>query len=564
MNTLKLSKRTESPVLRCAAPLVFVDGRFRPDLRGRLWEVLPAPRFGRARLEVRGRAVLPPPRIGSHVLLLGPGAVGQFLGVVDSRIDRLGEQADPPGVEVRHILAEKLSDRVAARHLLIGGEPVEIRSGTVGFNTGCDSMATPNDHTLNGRKTPLFSSAADARRWSVADALAYLLAACVPPEVEVQDIDELRELAGGINAGESDITGRTVAEALANVAAAAALELRAARAGEGLVFYRPGRQGRLRSVRLQPSGQRVLASGSNLWRGRLEFHRRPGRRGVLALGARRRYEATFELSPGWDPAKQTHRWRDFVRGEAADWPDVSRVYRKWVLNEHARYSGEPWNLPVHDFSEIDPYAFTALSPRRFLPCISTDEAGQSLGMAVEFRRGGEDQWRRWPGPVWTCEDECAVLLGGDSLPGDFFAAAAAGEAQVRITATVQADARLIAEVPGDPNLPTETADFSDRAAWQRVSPLSVFYGRGDLGVPDERDDADMLAELARRHAEGACEAVEAHLTLGWPDASFHVGDRVERIDGRAIELAPHADAAPRVRSVRHDFDRLTTELTVTG
>ncbi|MFO7899918.1 MAG: hypothetical protein R6V58_12770 [Planctomycetota bacterium] len=566
MLTLRISRHEETSVLPARSIPVFVDGRRRRDLRVERCELLAGPDFGRARLVRQGPVELPLPPIGSEVLLTDGDAAGdvEFRGVVASAETGIGEQAGQARLEIRHVLAEKLSGKVTTCHQLTDGEPGEIDRSRVVFNAGAETLASPEDYQVNGFETPVFSSSAGARRWTVADVLAYLLAGWVPADVEVQSVEELRELAGDIDAGELELTNLSIAEALASTAARAALRLRAARAGLGLVFYRPGRQGRLRSVRLQPPGGKVTPSGSNLWRGRLEFHRRPGRRGVLALGGHKHYEATFELSPGWDPAKQTNRWRDFVRGAASDWPAVADVYRKWVLNEHGRYGGPPWNLPTWDFSAIDAESFTTAVPRRFLPCVSRDAGGRSPGIVVEVRYGPDQPWRRWPLPAWACDDECAVLLGGDALPADFFAAALEATAQVRVTATVRSDAALTAEVGGEANLPVETVDFSDRAMWRGVSELSVFHGRDDLGEPDERDDSAMLAELARRYAETVSSAVEARLTLGRVDTSFHIGDRVERIDGRDIELGSYPGAVAAIGAVSHDTDSQTTELLLTG
>jgi len=43
-------------------------------------------------------------------------------------------------------------------------------------------------------------------------------------------------------------------------------------------------------------------------------------------------------------------------------------------------------------------------------------------LEVRYAPGG--QWHQWRGPLWVSRDECAVYLGGDSLPAEFFRAAA--------------------------------------------------------------------------------------------------------------------------------------------
>ena len=137
--------------------------------------------------------------------------------------------------------------------------------------------------------------------------------------------------------------------------------------------------------------------------------------------------------------------------------------------------------------------------------------------------------------------------------------------EVRVTATVEADARLTAEVQGDAGTICEIRDYSDRAAWRKVHSTSIFYGDPALGEPQERDDAEALQRLAVRCAEAAADAVEAELTLGWVATSYTVGDIVEAIDGRGLELAGNAECKPFVRSVAHDFgDGQRTTLIVSG
>jgi hypothetical protein len=286
---------------------------------------------------------------------------------------------------------------------------------------------------------------------------------------------------------------------------------------------------------------------------------------VLALGDHKRYESTFQAVRGWDPSLQSSRWRDFVRSESPNWPLLADVYRKWVLNEHDWYGQGPWNLPAYDFSSISAADFVLNAPRRLLPCLSTNRTGASLGVVVEFRCAAGAPWRRWRGPLWVSQDECAAYLGGDALPGEYFQAAVAGTVQLRITASVLADARLTAQVEGSPAYPLKVLDLSSRAKWSAVDAGSIFHGRTDLGAPAARDDTPLLQELASRAAEVASTAVEAELDLGWIDTSYQLGDIVELIEGRAVELPSRAEGRAFVGSIRHDFGAAQrTRLFITG
>jgi len=541
-----------------------------------VWEILPAPTFGRVRLALRTLrhapskriediASLPP--IGARVLIRPARQCGggEFRGKITGHIIDVGDDGERLAAEAEHQLAGGLGQSISNRWQLGVDESVEIERTRVRFNAGRDTFASESLVMVGGRQTRVFDTSATAGRWSVADALGYLIATAVPGDIEVPSLAGLYNLAGNIDLGSLDITGTTAGEAMARVAGRGGLTLRSSRQGKGLIFYRSGREGRRRNVLLQPAGAAFSPAKSNLWCGHVLIRRRPSRRGVLVLGQQKQYESTFQLARGWNPALQTTRWRDFIRNESDNWPAVADVYRKWVLNEHGWYNSSPWNLSTYNFSSISTTSFSQHTSRNFLPCLSTDHSGQSLGVVVETRYGSEDSWRRWTGPVWVSSEECAVYLGGNTLPGSFFQAAAQNNVQLRVTAIVAADARIAVEVPGDQGGIREIIDLSHEAAWRKVHTESIFYGQGALGQPSERDDTQMLERIARRYAEAVSAATEAELTLGWIDTSYHVGDIVERIEGRALELSSNPDRRPAVRSAKHDFGATqSTKLIVSG
>jgi hypothetical protein len=74
-----------------------------------------------------------------------------------------------------------------------------------------------------------------------------------------------------------------------------------------------------------------------------------------------------------------------------------------------------------------------------------------------------------------------------------------------------------------------------------------------------------LDELAQRHAVVASTATQAELVLGWVNVSCFVGDTVDPIEGRAIELRSSAYRQPFIRAVRHDFgDAQNTTILLEG
>lgn len=577
MELLKFNQRPPNQTVIQARPArVYVNGARRRDLMVQTWRVSPAPEFGQVELiwhrpGARNSSLADSahllPSIGSWVRVCCPWnyGSGEFVGVVHRHGLELGPDGEQLTAQVRHVLAELMDRPVGGRWQMKDGTPVRVDTGRVHFNGNSQMLACKAPARISGRLTAVFDTAdGSARRWTVADALAYLLATGVSTWVYTPELAELWQLAGDVDAGHVDVTGMPVGKALSVVAGRAGLEVRAARYGLGLVMYRPGWQGRRRSIRLQPAGSALSLAGSNLWAGQVVIKPRPARPGVLALGEHKQYESTFKLSPGWDQSLQTPRWRDFVRSEAEHWPKVADVYRKWVLNEHGLYSSSPWNLSQYHFSAVNSHDFRLDIARKFLPCLSTDVFGQSLGVVIEVK-GVTDQWRRWTGPAWIYDSECAIYLGGEGLPADYFQAAAQDSAEVRATATVASDVRLSVEVPGDFGLPHEVADYSSQAAWRQIHSGSVLIGQEGTGKPATRDDTQMLRSLARRRGEMLTSAAHAELDLGWIDTSCHVGDVIERVQGRSLELSSAPGATACVRSVRHDFRaKQTTHLEVSG
>jgi hypothetical protein len=482
-------------------------------------------------------------------------------------VSSLRTQAQEHGEDLVAVAVHELTDLL--RPILgsfvqvCGGRLVTLQGSEISFNKRLTGMCSSGPVAVGSRQACVFSADGAARSWTVADALGYLLATAVPASVQTQSLDELNSLAGYIDLGDLNIAGIRVLEALVRVAKRGGLALRAAGQGLGLIVYRPGLAGRTMEVQLQKAGSPFSPDATNLSRAEVTILRRPWRKSILAVGQAKRYESTFTLLPGWDRSLETSRWRDFVRSMSGNWEQRCDVYRKWVLNEHGWYCAAPWNLPAYSFARISAGDFCLLTPRKLLPCLSTNPNQQSLGVVLEVQTGPQKPWRQWRGSLWISRDECAVYLGGDALGGEFFQAAAEGAAQVRVTATVEADARIQALVSGDAACGMQVLDLSSRAAWRKVFADSIFYHASELGPPAERDDTALLVRSALRYQESSGHCVQAKLELGWIDTGFQVGDVVERIDGRELDLQAN-DASPAVATVRHDFLKQNTVLEVMG
>jgi len=573
MQTVTLPSQDEpAGVIPCCPPRVCVNGVRRRDLQVRTWRLEPAPDFGEVQLTMQDSAseVRPPglaaigslPEVGSDVLVRPAWEFGaaEFRGFV-ARHDVSADAIDAKSIAVvRHQLVAKTASPLLGRWELDDGAVVWTRRRTVRFNVSSRTRMSPARCDFGLRRAPVFDASDTARSWTVGSTVAYLIAAHLPAGVEAPTAEELHRLAGDVDLGEYEADDTSLADLLVTIAGRAGLRIRSARNGLGLVVYRPGCAGRRRRLLVQTDGETLSTVRNNLTAIALSLGRRPARRPIRVLGGRKRYEATFTLQPGWDASLETTRWRDFLRGESSAGNERRWVYRRWVLNEHGRYD----DVPPGDLPGLLGEDFQIHRARAFLACVSTDAEGNGYGVIVEYRVSPSASWRRWAGPVWVARDECAVVLDGDALPGDYFAAVAAGQAELRVTASVESDQRIEFSLPGDPGWSEDVRDLSSRASWLAVHPASVFHTGGLLSTV-VRDDTSRLAAHARSVAEANRGGSEVTVDLAWVDPSCHVGDVVERLDGPDVELSSRPDCTLSVRSVRHEFERTqTTQLVLEG
>lgn len=582
MNVLTIhSASSTSSVVRATAPAVYVDGQRRYDLHVESWSELPAPKFGVATLALamsgryrRGRGiedVAALPGVASRVqICLAPGHRHPvFDGIVTKHLVDLGPDREQLGIEIRDALAARLSPAVVGRWEVSGSLPVFIPGGRCAFNGGPNGSASPSSYTIGSSTSRIFDSGEEGQLWSVADIITYLVAAHVPADIAISGLEDLEDIGGEVYPSRLSLTGQPVGQAIAHTCGLAGLAVRGDRhrdagSGRGIVIYRPGRTGIRRAIKLQHRGTTLDLRRTDLWKGGIRFRRRPARRSVLILGAKKAYESTFQLQPGWDFVQATYHYRDFIRSEAADWPAVADVYRKWVLNEARLYCDEPYNLDAFDFTTISSEDFLLSRQRRFLPCLSRGPDGRGLGIVVEASYDEGSTWQCYGGAVRISEAECTIHLTDDALPANYFQAVRAGTAKFRVTATVTADRRLSAQVQGDTAQTVEVVELPT-ARWTKVHAESMFYNDPDLLPPFESDDTERLRKLAETLSCADAGAAEARIVLGRVDPTFHIGDIIPRVEGRGLELAPFPGVAPHIREIEHRCGQeWTTHLTVSG
>lgn len=406
---------------------------------------------------------------------------------------------------------------------------------------------------------------AGAAAWTLDEAVAYLLAEhAASDEVETPSPSEIRAAVAATVIRDVSLEGRSLAEALD-----ALLELDGAQIiarvepGPGAVSRRLEIWSPARAPAAwlchQPPGQAYDPDRTDFRSAtvRMDFAAAPRR--YVAAGDRKFYESTFDLVPGWDDALATYDPDDVSPRSNADFDTVRDVFRKWVLNEAGDYTASPYSRgPAADLSAVFEAAPYVRRRRRFLPCLSRDGLGRSRGVYVEVSCDAGESWEQATLAARVLRDECGFYLTEDPLPPDYLEAAMRDEVRVRVTATIESDAALTAEVDDAdaPALPGRTRHLAVPAGYRfrRVAPTSRFYGSGDA---DEADDTTRLEDLVRAAWEADRRApAPAHVAMPYLAMGHRVGECLRGTRGRRLDLARQHTGyvvAPVVQCVRFTF-----------
>lgn len=387
-----------------------------------------------------------------------------------------------------------------------------------------------------------------AEPWRVGETIATVLAFARANELPAPDVE-----LGGIPEGVAEALltkpvrlGDTLGKCLEGLLA-----------GHGLVFARElrrdGREVRV-TASVVPAGAakthrfaRVGATASCVGSTNITT-RRAGALEFVARASGRRTESTFALVAGWNPAEESLPDSAYETS-AADFARVSDVFRLWALNEDGAFSTPPFSRG----SAFDLAAFfgehEAAERARLLPCLVTDGSGRELDPVIEASVDNGATWFVWPGVTEAREDRAAVYLADAALPDTWLAAARAGEARVRVTASLRS-ANPMTRVRRRGNAfrgagEAIVTDTGDAFVFQRVAEGSRHFAGVRDGTlrADERDDARELerwvsARAAERRAGDRGEG-EAVLIGSWP--TIRPGDRV--ILGVGVEPGPLGEDA---------------------
>jgi hypothetical protein len=288
----------------------------------------------------------------------------------------------------------------------------------------------------------------------------------------------------------------------------------------------------------------------------MSFDESPKR--YVARGDREVFESTFDLVAGWGDALASYDPDEFSPSANPDFDAVCDVFRKWVLNEAGEYGDAPYNRgPAPDLTSLfegEPYV---RRHRRFLPCLSRDGLGRSRGVYAEVSLDAGATWKRLHLAARVLGGEAGLYLTDDPLPPEYLRAAMQGYVQVRVTASLESDARLSAERIADEggDLPGRTRFLHVPAGYRYRKRAATSRFHGDPA--DEADDSAGLQSLveAAFEADRRCPS-PTRIRIPYLALGRRVGDRLAGTRGRRLELArQHTgyETDPAVRRVTFRF-----------
>jgi hypothetical protein len=600
-NTIDLFQpQFKALALPAATAAVFVDGALCEDLEP--VEIVRSnwPEFGWARLAYNPAARLDTNTISSEriedrfamgkavrlcQLLNGtpPDVTVVHLPLFVGQIEAVETTISGDGERIE-IVAKDFS--AALRRITVYGRRVLQSDGVTALLPGLETLfnplgagnASPGPATLDGKTRTVFSASAnEARAWTCAEAIRYLLCEYIPRGVLYwPDIEQLLALMEDHPVRDLDVTGLDLLETLhrCSEVAGAGFQFvpRLAEAGpaQAIVFYRKG-HGRAVELNCQLAGESLSLSRTSIagLHSRRSFY--PVTHRYIGQGDFKVYEATFELLPAWDPALEDFDYAKFSASTNPEFYKVKDVYRKWCLNEAGDYMGEPYNQgPPYDFARIFEEADTIERRRRFWPALSTNAHGEPLGYFLQASFDYGLHWWEYRYAFNILLDECGIWLSSDQLDMDTWIAAVKWLLRFRITASVVSDERLtciVADGPVGSTIPVvdHVLTLPRQFKYRKVSAQSLLAqsSGAESGRPDEVDDSADLRHFVRRHARASPATIETS-DLQTPSLLLHFqpGDRVTSSPESRDLLGCRRDnrSATWIERVRMDFRNQCTNL----
>jgi hypothetical protein len=467
--------------------------------------------------------------------------------------------------ELSKIVAKDYSCKLKRK--AVYGQNMRREDGQLIFIESADTVFNPSGKGNLAKDEILFAAGEDAKSFTCADAIYYLLSNYIPAgELAIPSLDELKSLTNNCGITDIDVTGLNLIEAIQRCCKQTGLRFKFVpiESTEAIVFYRPG-AGREVEINCQHFGERLDVSKTNI----SEITRRKNTsitNRYVVQGDYKIFEATFNLVKGWDTSLEANDYDRYSPTTNENFNAVRDVYRKWVLNEAGDYSGSPYNQgQAFDFSKIFQTQKYLQKKRRFLPALTCGEDGESIGYNLEVSYTNGSKWWPYMSSFKVLLDQCGIWLSVEQLDTNLWFAIVKGVLKVRITACVMADERIsYTAADGPVNSIIEVADkiitLPKRFKYQKVSPQSIFVN----GRANQIDDTKSIVEYANNLC-GASAAVNENLQIKTMTLTpyFSPGDRItSSSDSRdALEVKYDTRNICCIEKVHVDYESQQTIIT---
>lgn len=342
-------------------------------------------------------------------------------------------------------------------------------------------------------------------------------------------------------------------------------------------------EGEERDVYLQRPGEDIDLAKSNVSDLAVETSIADLANVVTGYGSLEEREVTIELYRGWPEADDSLSCDDLDR----TYPDSvfaqhQTAWRLWVANEAGDYNGLRTSVaPISATTDLAS-VFTRAVPcrRRLYDCLTYDENGNRRPPFIEWYDPDEaDSDLRWKpleaGSVAILNDQIGIYFTGATPPSSIVAAGE--DARIRITGTIQGDARIQYQATRRPESPNGlnvelVLDLSDRFHDREVFDVfpSAFQSvlADDPNGAAERDDATALETFVKkvRDTEDAA-AIRASVTLHGIHWDYEIGQVIRKVEGREISFNRFAESSETKRylqiyGISYDRQRQQTTLTL--
>jgi hypothetical protein len=589
-----------SSALSAAAVSIFVDGMLCPSLE--ILDIVRSgwPKFSRARLRYNPAAntedcVVPQEDVETLF------SMGKYISIraVYNGGAPCAEVFSYPVFEgqiegIETVLKDNLTKVIAKdfsanlRRITVFGQRVVNADGTTLLLDGFDMIFNPDGRPnasespvqVDGKNYTVFSpEGSNGRLWNYAEVIDYLLSESLPREALLTpELPRLQTLTDGQIARDLDVTGLSLLEALHRCCERTALEFKfvpgmnSTGPRQAIVFYKT-ETGRTIELDCQKKGSLLNLSRTNIADVSSRKNFWPVTHRYLGLGDFKIFEATFNLTMGWDSSLESGDYNQYCPATNPDFYQVRDVFRKWILNEAGDYSGPPYNLgDAFDFSEIFQSKNYVCRRRRFWPTLTTDNQGKSLGYYLQVTYDCGQSWWQYLDAFNILTDECGVWLSGERLGTELWNALLKGGLGFRITASVISDQRLRADVADGPvnslaPVVENAIVLPRRFKYRKISGQSIFSNSTDpmLGVPDQVDDSDALYQYVRSIAAASSEIIETiNVQTPFLALDYDVGDSVTTSPERPDLPACRGDnrSHKKIIHVQMDFKRQCTNLRI--